>query len=135
MARRTSVSPHVVRGVLDRDNYKCVYCGGSIAGAERGMDWSLHHRRARGMGGSRDPVANSHPNLVVLCGSGVTGCHGWVESQRSAARDLGYLVSWPRDPATVPIHVALTAAPHGTKPVRGLYLLTNDGTRTAVKHV
>lgn len=29
---------------------------------------------------------------VILCGSGTTGDHGWVESHRFDARELGYLV-------------------------------------------
>ena len=44
------------------------------------------------MGGSRDGWEDSPANLVVLCGSGTTGCHGWVESHRAEARELGYLV-------------------------------------------
>lgn len=44
------------------------------------------------MGGSRDPRTNDPRNLVLLCGSGVTGCHGEVESNRTRARDEGWLV-------------------------------------------
>lgn len=31
-------------------------------------------------------------NLIALCGSGTTGCHGWVESNRHKARELGLLI-------------------------------------------
>lgn len=44
------------------------------------------------MGGTTDPAINDPRNLVTLCGSGTTGCHGWVESQRDRARQLGWLI-------------------------------------------
>lgn len=44
------------------------------------------------MGGSRDPRTNDPRNLVLLCGSGVTGCHGEIESNRARAREEGWLV-------------------------------------------
>ncbi|WP_295103150.1 hypothetical protein [uncultured Microbacterium sp.] len=31
-------------------------------------------------------------NCLILCGSGVTGCHGWVESRRALAEDYGFIV-------------------------------------------
>lgn len=45
------------------------------------------------MGGSKTAWVNLAANLVLLCGSGVTGCHGWVESNRAEATELGWLVS------------------------------------------
>jgi hypothetical protein len=44
------------------------------------------------MGGSKNPELHKPANLIVLCGSGISGCHGWVESNRSVARDLGFLI-------------------------------------------
>lgn len=56
------------------------------------------------MGGSRDGWESSPANLVVLCGSGTTGCHGWVESHRAEAYDAGLLVRRGlRTPAEVPL--------------------------------
>lgn len=78
-----------------RDRDRCRRCGVQT--------WQLHHRKPRGMGGTRDPLINSPANLVLLCGSGTTGCHGWVESNRREARALGWLVSQWADPADVPI--------------------------------
>jgi hypothetical protein len=54
------------------------------------------------MGGTSDPSANGTANLLVLCGSGTTGCHGWVESNRASARDLGLLVSQWDTPDDIP---------------------------------
>jgi hypothetical protein len=62
--------------VLRRDGYACVCCGISIIGRE----YSLQHRDARGMGGSRDPHSGCSCNLVTMLGSATTECHGRVES-------------------------------------------------------
>lgn len=75
---------------------RCARCGSYGAG-------NIHHRQPRGMGGTRNPATNSPPNLLWLCGSGTTGCHGWVESYRAAAAEAGWLVKHPRDPAEVPV--------------------------------
>jgi len=102
--------------VLERDGGACVRCGIPIQG-ERGRDWSIHHRRPRGMGGTRKP--DSPANLLTLCGSGATGCHGEVESHRADALKSGWLVSQWADPAATPVLVG-----HGA---RWVYL-TEDGT-------
>jgi hypothetical protein len=44
------------------------------------------------MGGSKNANLHRPGNLILLCGSGVDGCHGWVESNRDIARDHGYLL-------------------------------------------
>lgn len=57
------------------------------------------------MGGTSDPNIHDPANLVVLCGSGTTGCHGWVESHRERAIEQGWLVPRrdPRQPGDVPV--------------------------------
>jgi len=77
------------RLILERDGAACVLCGKAYHPA---FD-SIHHRQARGMGGSKDPSTNGAANGIVLCGSGTTGHHGWVESHRAEALALGLLVS------------------------------------------
>lgn len=74
--------------VLERDGYQCVSCGVNVMGKL----YSIHHRIPRGMGGTRRPEVNLPANLLLLCGTGTTGCHGWVESHRMQARDWGYLI-------------------------------------------
>ena len=44
------------------------------------------------MGGSKNEMLHLPANLIVLCGTGTSGCHGWVESNREKARELGYLI-------------------------------------------
>lgn len=44
------------------------------------------------MGGSKNEMLHEPANLIVLCGTGIDGCHGWVESNRAVARDQGFLI-------------------------------------------
>lgn len=49
------------------------------------------------MGGTKLTALNLPPNLLHLCGSGTTGCHGWIEHHRTQAIRLGVLLpSWFR---------------------------------------
>lgn len=92
--------------VIARDEGKCVRCGVYVADPdtlEPFVQYSLQHRRARGAGGSKDPVTDSPENLITLCGTGVTGCHGWAETSRLASQRLGYSVPQWQDPAVVPV--------------------------------
>ncbi|MFC6938198.1 hypothetical protein ACFQHO_53270 [Actinomadura yumaensis] len=46
-------------------------------------------------------------NLVLVCGSGTTGCHGRIEGNRAWAESLGYLVRrGVAGPGEVPVWVA-----------------------------
>lgn len=81
--RDTGPDRETVMAVLTRDHFRCVRCGAPAQG-ERGWDWSLQHRKKRSAG-----VDNRPCNLIVLCGSGTTGCHGWVEDNPKMAAYLG----------------------------------------------
>jgi hypothetical protein len=74
-----------------------------VCGEKPTRDGSIHHRRPRGMGGTRNPEINSPTNLMYLCGSGTTGCHGWIESNRNDARVLGYLLRSGDDALETPV--------------------------------
>ena len=105
--------------VLDRAQGGCELCGVQL---HDGMGWlrshSVHHRRPRGMGGSTMADTNSPANLLLLCGDGVSGCHGRVESNRTRALEHGWLVPFAGDPAAVPVTVFGDVQVH----------LTHDGT-------
>lgn len=102
--RDTGPSLEVVMAVLHRDGYRCIRDGVPIVG-ERGWDWSIHHRRPRGAGGTSRTDANEPQNLVAVCGSGTTGCHGFIESNRNEAREHGWIVPLHIDPLRVAVLV------------------------------
>ena len=106
--RRTGPSPAVVDAVLHRDEKRCAWCGHGVWG-ERSEDWSIHHRRARGMGGDRRGDSNSPANLVLVHGNGSAGCHGAIESRRAESQDRGFVLSklWPLGPERSPIEHAV----------------------------
>lgn len=110
-----SVTAKVRETVLTRDGLACVRCGCSIYL----HGYSLHHRRPRGMGGSRRPDTDQPANLLTLCGSGTTGCHGWTEREREKARDAGFLLRQNQTPSGVPVQT-----------IRGPLLLDNHGSYT-----
>lgn len=99
-----TVTLATVMVVLHRQDYRCVRCGAPIEG-QRGLDWSAHHRRPRGAGGSRRPDTDAAVNILVVCGHGASGCHGYIESRRTEAFDNGWLVRQGVDPATVAVLV------------------------------
>lgn len=111
--------------VLDRAGGCCEVCDRLL---HDGYTWqavhSFHHRQPRGMGGSTGPEVNSPANLLLVCGTGTTGCHGDIESDRSVAVALGLLVPRPADPASTAVFVG-TAAP-STSSRRHVYL-THEG--------
>lgn len=102
--------------VLERDEYRCAVCGIGVLE----IPFNIHHRRNRGSGGSSDPAINAPSNLLTVCGTGTTGCHGWIGSSPAEALEHGYVVSLnSREAAT---DVPVVHAVHGV-----VYLL-DDGT-------
>lgn len=92
--------------VIARDEGRCVRCSVFVVDPESGApvaQYSLQHRSPRGMGGTKNPVIDSPANLVVLCGTGTTGCHGKTETARARARLHGWSVSRYQDPREVPM--------------------------------
>lgn len=95
---RSSTIPRKIRdAVLDRDDRCCTRCGVGLEGRR----YSLHHRRRKGAGGST--LLHTMANLVSLCGSGSTGCHGYVEENRAACYVLGWLVPNGASPEQWPV--------------------------------
>lgn len=98
MARRMTGPDAGTRlGIVNRALWRCERCGEPTSTA------SIHHRTPRGMGGTKLVSVNEPANLVLLCGSGTTGCHGWIEHNRAEAREHGWLVPRGSDPTEIPI--------------------------------
>lgn len=85
-----------------RDRDCCVKCGVFLNGGG-----NVHHRRNRGQGGSRK--ANVISNLITLCGTPTSLCHGDVtlKPYECDAYANGWRLSTngKDDPATVPVNV------------------------------
>lgn len=61
----------------ERDGFGCLLCGQTPV--------TRHHVVSRSLGGSDVPA-----NIVMLCGTGTTGCHGLVEARdEDACQQLG----------------------------------------------
>lgn len=89
------MKPQVRKTVTDRAGGACELCFRPDAN-------NVHHRRPRGMGGSKLGWIDEPENLLFLCGSGTTGCHGFIESRRAASYQLGWLLRVGFVPAHVP---------------------------------
>jgi hypothetical protein len=119
MAKKTGASDQVRQMVFMRAGYRCERCGKRLS--ENGYV-SVHHRKPRGMGGSKGVELNLPSNLMLLCGSGTTGCHGYIESNRSEAYEQGWLVYRNADPAKEMVKIC-----NGGKDVFTYVYLTDDG--------
>lgn len=100
------VSLAVRQEVIRRDEGRCFFAGGYLVDPstmEPQAQYSVHHRTPRGMGGSKNPAINSTENLLLLSGTGTTGAHGWVESNRAQALAYGLLVPSWAEPALTPV--------------------------------
>jgi 5-methylcytosine-specific restriction protein A len=95
--------------IKNRANERCEICG-SYAIAQQ-----IHHRRPRGMGGSKDPLCGSPANGVLVH----PWCHASIEQNRTQAIEKGWLVSQGHDPSFVPF-----------KKYFAWVLLKHDGTQS-----
>lgn len=78
--------------ILERSQGVCERCAA-------GPVEQLHHRRARGAGGSKRADTNTPANAFGLC----EPCHRYVESHRTEALEMGWLVRQGHDPEHVPV--------------------------------
>jgi hypothetical protein len=81
--------------IRERSDERCERCGAG------GSVWHFHHRRPRGMGGTSRKDSGGAANALLLHPQ----CHEWVERNRTAAYDLGYLVDQQSDPCEAPVRM------------------------------
>lgn len=94
--------------VVERDEGRCVRCCRPLFNLDSGSpvhQYSLQHRRARGMGGSKAADTNAPQNLILVCGSATSpdGCHYRMESRPSYASEHGWRVGQWENPLDVPV--------------------------------
>lgn len=83
-------------------------CLGRVAG--------VHHRVKRSQGGTWSPA-----NLLDSCGSGTTGCHGWVEANPDKAHELGLSLRSYESPEEISAYIRWAGQ-------RSRWFLEADGT-------
>lgn len=88
--------------VMERDDWRCAHCGEPVKGTS-GVDYSIQHRVARGSGGTSDPRINSPINLILLCGSATTLCHGKAESRDPEMHRKGFWLTQSQRPQLEPV--------------------------------
>lgn len=98
------------RALHERANDCCEMCG--VWGAN-----NVHHRRNQSQGG-----ADTLSNLLLLCGSGTTGCHGRIGREPAIAEWVGWTIQDNIPPSRVRVlrFDALTGE-------RGFAYLADDG--------
>lgn len=116
----TGPTPAQRHQVAERAGFCCELCGIALHNTDVWIRvHSFHHRQPRGAGGTKRLLVNSPANLLLVCGTGTTGCHGRIESERTAAYAAGWLVPMGMDPAAVPVTIWRSLTPS--------VLLTDDG--------
>lgn len=108
----SSVSARVRALVVERDEGRCVRCGVQLFDDGRPVrQYSLQHRRARGMGGSKAGDTNGPQNLILVCGHATgggwgvqgSGCHHLMESRNSAGWERGWWIKQGENPLEIPV--------------------------------
>lgn len=100
-------------------------CEVQIAEVCRGWAESYQHRKRRGQCAPEEKWAPS--NGLAVCGSGTTGCHGWIHRNPELAREQGWEVSLYDDPASTSVWLHNPNF-YGR---RELFLLRDDGDVTS----
>ena len=107
-----------------RDKHSCVRCGVSL----ESVAGSRHHRKPRAVG------KHDVRNLILLCGSGTTGCHGWAHSHPKNAHAAGYII--PGNNRALPEDIPVLVHAPGVESHQShvWVLLTADGQQVRINN-
>jgi hypothetical protein len=108
----TKVEQIARRLVRERSGGMCEVCGVRPA-------TNFQHRKNRSQGGQW-----SAANGLDVCGSGTTGCHGFIHANPAKSYAAGWSVKGAFDESSMPVRTN-----------RGLVLLDAEGGYEAVQHV
>lgn len=116
-----AITEHSRALVRARSGGMCEVCGLTPA-------TNIHHRRARGMGGTRRAI-HTPDWLLHLCGSGTQGCHGYVEAHPELSYAKGWKLRYYQHPSTAPVELTPRWYISDSPPVQLRWvLLQPDGT-------
>ena len=115
MAKLSSAFSKLVRSIIDeRARGCCELCGMPVESPQ------YHHRRPRGIGGTKRVETGQAQNALLLHQK----CHTRVESNRLEAYESGWLVAQSADPGDVPVRLW-----------DGLFVLDSLGARNPVTEI
>lgn len=86
-----TITPATRRLLRQRSDGVCEQCGMELA-------TNAHHRKNKSQLGS-----DSLSNLLHLCGSGTTGCHGYITEHHAESYLKGWSVRSTEDPREIPV--------------------------------
>lgn len=84
---------------------------------------TVHHRRPRGMGGTKRVDTNDADNGLAIC----RACHSIVEGRREWSLANGFLVRQQDSPGKVPVWWRCGHSAYGGKHVKRMVLLDKGG--------
>lgn len=95
MTRQTGFPPEVRDLIIARAHGMCeIAAPGCTQFGEQ-----IHHRRPRGIGGTRRTDTNRAANGLMACAA----CHSHIESRRAEAIAAGWLVRQHEHPRAIPV--------------------------------
>lgn len=103
-------STRIREQIKNRAHGTCEVCGFTIS-----YNAQIHHRKPRGMGGTKSEQSGSMSNGLFVHPK----CHAQIESDRNKAMSMGFLMYQGDDPSNVPVKLWY-----------GWHYLNNDGSVT-----
>jgi len=79
--------------IKERAEGRCERCGSMV------RDSHIHHRKPRGMGGTKRHGSCTTANGLFLHPS----CHYYIENHRKESKEMGFILGQTEDPVLVPV--------------------------------